>query len=169
MRERSLRSRSRSDRAPDRAALPSAWKCWPKWLSHRSAAVSSPIRFEQLRAYNWIALDDGFRTVRLEALPISGADRLVRVSARIRDGAGMPFVEAVVVLADAVRSPDAADLQSAPLTNPQAPIWPSDELYRTGMFHGPLFHSIEYLEAWDDTGLDALAGGYAARRLLSPG
>ena len=113
-----------------------------------------PIRLEQVRAYNWIALEDGFRTVRLEALPISGADQLVRVSARIRDGAGMPFVEAVVVLADAVRTPDAADLQFAPLTDPQDPIWPSDELYRTGMFHGPLFHSLEYLEAWDGTGLD---------------
>ncbi len=115
-----------------------------------------PIRFEQLRAYNWIALDEGSRTVGLEAHPLSSADGLVRVTARIRDGAGMPFVEAVVVLADAARSPAASGLSVPPLTKPQAPIWPSDELYRTGMFHGPLYHSIESLAAWDDSGLDAV-------------
>ena len=87
---------------------PSAWNCWPKWRSLRSAA-SSRSGSSSCAHYNWIALDEGSRTVGLEAHPLSSADGLVRVTARIRDGAGMPFVEAVVVLADAVRPPDPSD------------------------------------------------------------
>jgi acyl transferase domain-containing protein/phosphopantetheinyl transferase len=122
-----------------------------------SAAVSGlvPIRLEQLRAHNWIALDDGPRTIGLEAVPLSNTDEYVRVSARIRDDTGMPLVEAVVVLAEAARSPPAADLQPAPLIDPQPSIGRDDELYLTGMFHGPLFQSVAAVAAWDATGLDA--------------
>ena len=121
-----------------------------------SVGALIPIRLEQVRAHNWITVEDGFRTIRLEAAPMPKADGLVRVNARIGDPAGgMPFVEACVVLADAARVPKSADLQFAPLVDPRAPAWTSDELYRTGMFHGPLFHSVDTLLAWDDAGLDA--------------
>ena len=122
-----------------------------------AAAVGGlvPIRLEQLRAHNWIALDDGPRTIGLEAVPLSDTDGHVRVSARLRDDAGMPLVEAVVVLAEAVRSPPAADLEPAPLVDPQPSIGRDDELYLTGMFHGPLFQSVAAVAAWDATGLDA--------------
>jgi phosphopantetheinyl transferase len=33
-------------------------------------------------------------------------------------------------------------------------VWDDADLYTTGMFHGPLFHSVASLTAFDDTGLD---------------
>jgi acyl transferase domain-containing protein/phosphopantetheinyl transferase len=121
-----------------------------------SVGALIPIRLEGVRAHNWITVEDGVRTIRLEATPISKADGLVRVNARICDpGGGMPFVEACVVLAEEVGIADSRDLHFAPLADRRAPVWSSDELYRTGMFHGPMFHSVETVLAWDDAGLEA--------------
>jgi acyl transferase domain-containing protein/phosphopantetheinyl transferase len=174
LRQHCLCANAVSDLDPDLTALPILPFAVSMELLAEVAVASVggglvPIRFEQLRAYNWIALDEGFRRVGLEAHPLSDADGLARVTARIRDGAGMPFVEAIVVLADAVRSPDPSELQVAPLKQPQAPNWPSDELYRTGMFHGPLYHSVESLAAWDDTGLDATLADTSIEGFFPPG
>jgi len=51
--------------------------------------------------------------------------------------------------------PPAADLEPAPLVDPQPSIGPDDELYLRGMFHGPLFQSVAAVAAWDATGMDA--------------
>lgn len=128
-----------------------------------------PIRLEQLRAYNWVALDDGPRTIALEAVRYASADGRTRVSARIRDEAGMPLVEAVVVLAAAPEVPAAADLEPPPLTDPQASIGRDEDLYLTGMFHGPLFHSIAGVAAWDATGMDAWLADTPLEGFLQPG
>ncbi len=79
-----------------------------------------PIRLEQLRAHNWIALDDGPRTIQLEAVRLSEAEGEVRLSARIRDAAGLPLVEAVVVLAEAPRQPEASALRARAACRPTA-------------------------------------------------
>jgi acyl transferase domain-containing protein/phosphopantetheinyl transferase len=160
LRQHCLCANEVSDLYPDLAALPVVPLSVSMELLAEVAVASVgaliPIRLEQVRAHNWITVEDGFRTIRLEAAPMPKADGLVRVNARIGDPAGgMPFVEACVVLADAARVPNPADLQFAPLVDPRAPAWTSDELYRTGMFHGPLFHSVDTLLAWDDAGLDA--------------
>jgi acyl transferase domain-containing protein/phosphopantetheinyl transferase len=127
-----------------------------------------PMRLERLRAYNWIALDDGPRTIGLKAVPVFEVDGLIRVSACISDDAGMPLVEAVVVLAEAPRPP-ASDVQPAPLVEPQPPNTRDDELYMTGMFHGPLFHSVEGVEAWDASGLDAWLADTPLEGFFQPG
>ncbi len=128
-----------------------------------------PIRLEQLRAYNWIALDDGPRTIRLEAAPLSDTDGHVRVSARIRDDAGMPLVEAVVVLAVAAQAPAPADLEPAPLSDPQPSIGRDEDLYLTGMFHGPLFQSVASVAAWDASGMDAWLADTPLDGFFQPG
>ena len=174
LRQHCLCANAVSDLDPDLTALPiMPLAVSMELLAEVAVALAGggfvPIRFEQLRAYNWIALDEGCRTDGLEAHSLSDADGLVRVTARIRDGAGMPFVGAVVVLANTVRASDPSELQVAPLTEPLAPIWPSDELYRTGMFHGPLYHSVESLAAWDDTGLDASLADTSIEGFFPPG
>jgi acyl transferase domain-containing protein/phosphopantetheinyl transferase len=174
LRQHCLCANAVSDLDPDLTALPIVPLAVSMELLAEVAVASLggglvPIRFEQLRAYNWIALDEGFRTLGLEAHPLAKTDGLVRVTARIRDGAGMPFVEAVVVLADTAHAPAPSDVQVAPLADPQAPVWPSDELYRTGMFHGPLYHSIESLAAWDDAGLDAALADTSTLGFFPPG
>jgi phosphopantetheinyl transferase len=42
-----------------------------------------------------------------------------------------------------------------PLQTPYEAIWQDHELYTTGMFHGPMYHSVQHLIAWDQTGIDA--------------
>ncbi len=147
-----------SDLDPDLTGLPVVpFAVSMEMLAEVAAASANglvPIRLERLRAYNWIALDDGRRTIGLKAIPLSATDGLIRVSACISDDADTPLVEAIVVLAEAPRLP-ASDVQAAPLVHPQPPNTRDDELYLTGMFHGPLFHSVEGVESWDANGLDA--------------
>lgn len=112
----------------------------------------APVRLENVRAHNWVALDEGWRTLTLDAarLPPEGADR--RYAARVLDEAGFPLVEAVAVFSSAGASPAAVP----PLAAPRAPIWRDEDLYTTGMFHGPLYHSIAGLAGWSEEGLDAV-------------
>lgn len=111
----------------------------------------APVRLENVRAHNWVALDEGFRALTLKAtrLPPEGGER--RYSALVTDDDGYPLVEAVVVFADAY--PMVAEVP--PLEAPRAPIWRDEDLYSTGMFHGPLYHSISGLISWNEAGLDA--------------
>src|SRR5262249_23475034 len=146
-----------SDLDPDLTGLPVVpLAVSMEMLAELAAALVGglvPIRLERLRAYNWIALDDGPRTIRLEAASLSETDGQIRVSARICDDAGLPLVQAVVVLADAAQVPYAADLAPASLTDPQPSIGRDEDLYLTGMFHGPLFHSVASVAAWDASGM----------------
>jgi len=128
-----------------------------------------PIRLEEVRSLAWIALDDGPRTIRLEAALLSEMEGLIRVSARIRDVAGMSLAEAVVVLADARRQPDALEVQPAPLMDPQPSIIRDEELYLTGMFHGPMFQSVKSVAAWDAGGVDVWLANTPLDGFFQPG
>jgi acyl transferase domain-containing protein/phosphopantetheinyl transferase len=115
-----------------------------------------PIRLEQVRLLNWIALDDGRRALRLEARLLSGSGSAdeVRVAVGIADEGGQLLLEAEIVLADS--SPAASGAPAPPLAAPRPAVWKDEELYTTGMFHGPMYHSVASLLAFDDGGIDAL-------------
>ncbi len=126
-------------------------------MAEAAAALADglvPVRLEQVRALNWVALDAGRRTLRLEARLLPGSGDETRVATRVVDDAGQPALEAEIILA---ATPAAAPLAvPLPLAAPRAPVWSDADLYTTGMFHGPLFHSIASLQAWDEGGLDAV-------------
>ena len=42
------------------------------------------------------------------------------------------------------------------LTEKQAFRWKGPELYTIGMFHGPIFQSIQRIDGWNDQGIDAI-------------
>lgn len=170
-----------SDLDPELTALPvSPLAVSLEMLAEVASALdgvgATPVRLEKVRAHNWVALDAGRRDLVLTATHLdASAPGERRFAANLADTEGGLLVDAEVVFAEAPA--DIADV--APLAAPRAPSWRDDDLYVTGMFHGPLYHSIGGLIAWDQTGLDArLAdtrldnfldeGGPAPHLLLNP-
>jgi acyl transferase domain-containing protein/phosphopantetheinyl transferase len=108
------------------------------------------VAIENVRAHNWIALDRGALTLQLRARRLSSERSEERIHANISAGTQLLFEGTVVFAAQAL---DDAPLL-ADLTTPRVPLWNDSQLYTTGMFHGPLFHSVRHLIAWDDGGMD---------------
>lgn len=119
---------------------------------------------ENVRAYNWIALDEGTKTVRLEADRVSSSESEERMHAAIFDG------ENILLEGDMLFTPGLPGSEALlpELVTPTAPIWSDDSLYTTGMFHGPLYHSVRHLEAWDETGIDVQLGDTALAGFFGP-
>ncbi|MCS0494082.1 acyltransferase domain-containing protein [Ancylobacter sp. MQZ15Z-1] len=144
-----------SDLDPDLAALPVvplavSLEMLAEVASALDGRGEAPARLEKVRAHNWVALDEGWRRLVLTAtlLPSSADERRFAASVAAEDGS--PLVDAEVVFA-----PHAMAGEVAPLSAPRPPEWRDEDLYTTGMFHGPLYHSIDGLTAWNEHGLDA--------------
>src|SRR6185295_10280771 len=84
---------------------------------------------ENVRAFDWIALDD--ETVSLEVRAEIADGGAVR--AQLMNGA---------TLADFRYEGEWRLAALPPLDGARAFRWPGDELYTTGMFHGPVFQSV---------------------------
>lgn len=100
---------------------------------------------ENVRAFDWVALDRGELTLQVQAERV--ADNHYRAELH---NAGSLVMSAEFRFA--------AQLTGTPLTELQGGIgyrWPDHELYSTGMFHGPLFQSIASIHAWAEEGIDA--------------
>jgi len=111
-----------------------------------------PLRLEDVRTFDWVIVESGIDLLTISSERAGGDEAEPRVLVRLtRDGA--PLVEATVVLGAA---PETVDFALAPLAEPREPVWQDHELYTMGMFHGPLYHSIATLTAWDDTGIDTV-------------
>ena len=106
---------------------------------------AAPTRLEQVRARDWVSFDDGAACLTIKATRLS------------ESGAAVQILRGERVLFEAQGWTDviAGAPGLAPLAAPRAPTWSDDQLYTTGMFHGPLFHGIASLQAWDEGGLDA--------------
>jgi phosphopantetheinyl transferase len=105
---------------------------------------------ENVRAYNWIALDAGEKTVRLVADRVTGDGSAERIHAAIFDADNLLLEGDVLFGAEA----HGEQPLLAPLASPRESSWRDDELYTAGMFHGPMFHSVKHIDAWDDSGID---------------
>lgn len=109
------------------------------------------VALENVRAHNWVAVEDERRTIELRARRTQEPGR---IHAAVCDGDAVLFEGEVLFAATPLTTAEPLPA----LVAPQAPRWRDDELYTTGMFHGPLFHSIAHLVAWDHTGMDAELG-----------
>ena len=100
---------------------------------------------ENVRAFDWVALDRGELTLQVQAERV--ADNHYRAELH---NAGSLVMSAEFRFA--------ATLTGTPLTELQGGVgyrWPDHELYSTGMFHGPLFQSVAGIQAWSEEGIDA--------------
>jgi len=101
---------------------------------------------ENVRAFAWIALDDGALTLEVRAEVVDAARSLYR--ATIVNGAE------TVVSADLQFEPSWRVGPLAPLGAGRPSVWSGPELYTTGMFHGPVFQSVRQITNWNEQGMD---------------
>lgn len=101
---------------------------------------------ENVKAFDWVALDDGELAfeVRAEVLDPTQA----RYAARVITARG-PVLTAEFSFGGAMQLPAVPDL-----VQPRESALNAPYLYATGMFHGPVFQSMRYVQAWDDSGID---------------
>jgi acyl transferase domain-containing protein len=109
----------------------------------------SPMTLADVRAYDWIACDEGQRSLVLRAQSLGDERVHAAIHASAEEG-GARLLEATVQFAETV-----VPEHLPALTAPQASAWQDHQLYTSGMFHGPLYHAIRHLHAWDAGGMDA--------------
>jgi acyl transferase domain-containing protein/phosphopantetheinyl transferase len=102
---------------------------------------------ENIRALNWIALVDDELTLTVRAQLIDAGLQTYR--AEIFNG------DSLVVSADFLFDENWFNEGVPELISRQPYRWESHEIYRIGMFHGPIFQSIRQIEGWNETGIDA--------------
>jgi malonyl CoA-acyl carrier protein transacylase/phosphopantetheinyl transferase len=140
-----------SDDAPDLLGL----SCVPLMVSLEIMAEACAVLagstavtvIENIEALAWIALDDGELTLTVRAEAIDGDYNKIRAHL-INDGS-------VAVTADFCFG---ADWRASPLpalAEKRAFRWEARELYHIGMFHGPIFQSIDSVHGWSEQGIDA--------------
>lgn len=115
---------------------------------------------ENVRANGWIALDDPELTLQVRARatgPYTYAAELVGESG------------VIVSAAFGFELPQARCPALPKLTEYRPSIWNDEELYTSGMFHGPVFQSIRHIVGWDDSGIDAQLFGAAIRGFFAEG
>lgn len=116
-------------------------------MAEACALLAGHVQFSvirDVRAFDWIALDDEELVLELVAERIGSAFKATLLNQ------GAPAVSAVFEVAAAwqLASP-------APLAAPQAPRWDGQAIYDVGMFHGPIFQSLHHVRGWDAGGIDA--------------
>ncbi|HSW22794.1 MAG TPA: polyketide synthase dehydratase domain-containing protein, partial [Burkholderiaceae bacterium] len=120
---------------------------------------AAPQVIEQVKAFDWIALDEGEAALQVRA------DRIDALSCRAlltRDG--KPIISAVFGFDAQWQLPPVA-----PPAAPQPTPWNGDELYQIGMFHGPIFQSIRHIDGWDAGGITAQLTEVGLDGFLTPG
>ena len=128
---------------------------------------------ENVKAFDWIALDDGALDVEVHARVI---DR-----ARNHYAAHVTTPRGIAVSAEFRFERDWQLAEVAPLADPRPWNIHVTSMYTTdrhAMFHGPVFQSIREILAWDDTGIDVrlsevgladfFAPGHTPRLVLNP-
>ncbi|MGH3929980.1 MAG: polyketide synthase dehydratase domain-containing protein, partial [Pseudonocardiaceae bacterium] len=120
------------------------------------------VGLRNIRAYQWIALDDGHATLRLVARrDPTGDGREVKVELQLLDEdvasgeqAGTRVVEGVVCLADSYPTSPAHTPLALHAERPYEQG--STGLYSSGrMFHGPRFQGVVSLDRWGEDGTEA--------------
>jgi len=116
---------------------------------------------EDVKAFDWVALDNGELAFEVRAEVLDRARG--RYAARVITGRG-PVLTAEFGFDAEWRLPAVAPLQERRESCLNAP-----HLYATGMFHGPVFQSMSYVQAWDDSGIDVELSKVGLDGFFAPG
>ncbi|WP_395699569.1 beta-ketoacyl synthase N-terminal-like domain-containing protein [Aquabacterium sp.] len=115
---------------------------------------------EQVKAFDWIALDEGFADLQVRAERIAGTHQCKALLSRD----GKPIMSASFGFE--------ADWRLAPVAPPATlnpTPWNDEALYQIGMFHGPIFQSIAHIEGWDPGAISAQLSRCSLDGFLQPG
>lgn len=124
-----------------------------------AAAVLAPdktlVRFEDILAYRWIALDERRQTMRMVARRRDEARKApdeIAIHVMMWEGdVRAPIAEATVIFGDAYRRAPAT--QSLKLNDRRPSSWPGERLYEESlMFHGGRFRGVKSMDVWSDNG-----------------
>jgi acyl transferase domain-containing protein/phosphopantetheinyl transferase len=116
---------------------------------------------ENVKAFDWIALDAGKTELEVRAELLDADRRAYRASIVTEAG--------LAISAEYVFTPEWRCAGLPPLAELRAPRWNGPELYATGMFHGPLFQSIRHIDGWDGAGMDARLSPVSLQGFFSAG
>ena len=101
---------------------------------------------ENIQAFDWLALDEEDLHLNVQAQLLG--QQGYRASIFNADNK--------VVTADFYFSDRLPQQERLPALNETRTFdWQPEEFYTTGMFHGPVFHSIQQVPGWSDEGIDA--------------
>jgi hypothetical protein len=118
------------------------------------------IEMEDLRGYRWLALDQEELSLGIDAQLVPEVEtglsrvkvRLFQINALNSVGQSLVF-EGIVKLADGF--PDAPVPLPFHLEQPRTSRWSDEQLYTSGMFHGPRFQGVKHISCWGDEGIEA--------------
>jgi phosphopantetheinyl transferase len=115
------------------------------------------VEMRDVRTYRWIAFENEPVTLSIEARRT--ADHEIYAQVREAESQGLPIVEAKVLFAQHAPQPPLA----APFTlqDERASHWKAEDIYRTGMFHGPAFQGVVSM---DRVGSDGAAATVAIKQ-----
>ncbi len=116
---------------------------------------------EDVKAFDWLALDDGEVSMDIVAEAIDAAAG--RYRARVEGPRGT-VLSAEFGFGTAWRLPAVA-----PLAEPRESWLNHPHLYATGMFHGPIFQSMTWVEGWSDSGIDVRLSRLSLLDFIEPG
>lgn len=122
---------------------------------------ATPVVIEMVKAFDWIALDDGEAALQVRAERVDGEAAACRA---LLSREGKPIMSALFRFDAEWRLPPVAPpavLQPTP--------WNGPELYEIGMFHGPIFRSIEHIHGWDAGGISAQLSPVSLDGFITPG
>lgn len=117
------------------------------------------VSLHNLRAYRWLTLDDGQLHLRIRAQrqksTSEGECVFVRIFQLGTSGpeTGLLVFEGEVRLSSQGLPPPSP--RPFTLDSPKVPHLADADLYRTGMFHGPLLQGVKHLRQWSEQGIEA--------------
>ncbi|MBP6776289.1 MAG: acyltransferase domain-containing protein [Piscinibacter sp.] len=134
-------------------------------MAEACAALAGHARvsvIEDVRAFDWIALDDEELVLEVAAQADDAAAHTYRATLRQRG--------AIAVSARICFAPPAAGLPAIGALGPARPArWDGQAIYEVGMFHGPIFQSLRHVEGWNELGIDAELTPCSTEGFFGPG
>lgn len=165
-----------STRDPELHALPVVPLTFTMELMAEAAAALFPgllvVGMEEIRAYQWIALDQPSLALRVSAESQAGESGAKRVRVVVREERKRgnkalpppPLIEGDILLDS--RRPAPPKASNAPFAGQRAARWRPEDTYREVMFHGPRLQAIASMDLWGERGSEGTFVGLPHDRLF---
>ena len=131
------------------------------------------VGLSHIRGYRWLALDQGDIHLGIQAEISSQSSTqspneetvvIVKMTQQTQPKADQsetnrPAAASPIVFEGKVhlrpQFPVAPAPLDLPLTDLKSSCWPDEQLYTTGMFHGPRFQGVRHIRGWNQSGIEA--------------